>query len=448
MKINVMRRILPGALLLFAPVSARATNAVLVGYLDVSPAYQYSDVWGWVDHATDRTYALVGNNATGLHIVDTTDPSNPFGVATVTTVPRFDMKTWESYVYTVDGFGNPGGIVNIAQPANPVVVGTFPGGHNIFIDTAGYLYVCLPGLRIYDLNANPIAPELVWEDALSDGMDGHDATVVGDMLYEFRGTYGTRIWDVSDRSAPVPVGVIDDPTITYAHNGWPTADGRYLFITDEFARDPAPDITVWDISEPFVPKRVAEIADPSSSVHNCYVIGDLLYVAYYVAGFKLFDIRDPRHPVLADTEDTSAFSGEGSFDGAFGCYPFSPDGSVYVNDRPNGLFVFRIDGVPTAVTAPAARTPLLSMQGGAPNPFGGATTIRYALGAASEVSVAVFDAHGRRVRALTSGTMPAGGQSVTWDGRDDAGAAAPSGVYFCRVRAAGEARTSRLVLLR
>lgn len=445
-----MRPFILCALLLLASASARATNAVLVGYLDVSPSNKYTDVWGWVDPQTQRYYALVGNNATGLHIVDVTDPSLPFGVATVTAVPRFDIKTLGSLVYSVDGLiGGPGGILDITNPASPVVVGSFPGGHNVFIDDQAYMYVCLPGLKIYDLNPDPTAPELVWEDAMSDGFDGHDATVIGNTLYEFRGAYGIRFWDVADRHAPVPLGGITDTTITYAHNGWPTDDGRHLFITDEFSTHPAPDITVWDVSDMLNPRRVAEIGDPASSVHNCYVVGDLLYVAYYVAGFRVYDISDPVNPVLADTEDTSAMTGEGILEGAFGCYPFSPDGHIYVNDRPNGLFVFRIDTPPpTGVRTPQPRASLLELHGGTPNPFSAATSIRYVLGAAAEVSSEVYDAAGRRVRRLAAGSRPGGEHVMTWDGRNDDGAAMPSGVYFCRVSAGGESRTGRLVLLR
>ncbi len=430
------------------PVTAPATSAVLVGVLDVSPAYQYADVWGWQDPATHRLYALVGNNATGLHIVDTTDPANPFAVSTVTTVPRFDMKTRGSLVYCVDGLANPGKILDIAQPANPVVVGSFPGGHNVVIDDEGYLYVCLPGLRIFDLGPDPAQPVLVWEDPLSDGNDGHDATVIGDTLYEFRGAYGVRFWDVTNRSAPVLLGAIEDSTIAYAHNGWPTEDGHYLFVTDEMSRDPVPDITVWDISEFSAPQRVAEIGDPTSSVHNCYVVGDFLFVAYYTAGFKVFDVSDPVNPVLADAEDTSAFTGEGNFDGAFGCYPFSPDGCVYINDRPNGLFVFRIENIPTSVHGSPARPPLLTLESSAPNPFGTATTVRYVLATPAEVSAAVYDAVGRRVRWLDGAPRPPGEHNLVWDGRNDSGVQVPSGVYFCRVRAGGVERTTRLVLLR
>jgi hypothetical protein len=87
-----VRPIILGSLLaLLTPVLAHATTAVLVGYLDVSTMPQYADIWGWQDPQTQRLYALVGTNATGLHVGDVTDPALPSSVSTVTTVPRFDM---------------------------------------------------------------------------------------------------------------------------------------------------------------------------------------------------------------------------------------------------------------------------------------------------------------------------------------------------------------------
>ncbi|HEX5132867.1 MAG TPA: choice-of-anchor B family protein, partial [Candidatus Krumholzibacteria bacterium] len=440
-----MRTHLFCAMLLLASAPAYATNAVLVGQLDVSPQEQYTDVWGWQDPQTLRLYALVGNNASGLHIVDVTDPSLPFAVSTVNTVPRFDMKTRGSLVYTVDGFTGTGGVVDISNPASPVVVGSFPGGHNIFIDDAGFLYVCQPGLSIYDLNIDPHTPPLAFNNGAT---DGHDAMVVGDLLYEFRGPTATVLWDVTDRYNPVPFTAIVDPTMTYHHNGWPTDDGRYLFITDEYALNPSPDITVWDLVDPLHPVRIGEISDPSSSVHNCYVIGDLLYVAYYTAGFRLYDIADPAQPVLLDTHDTSSSTGEGVFQGAWGCYPFSPDGSIYINDRPNGLFVFRLENVPTGVPRTPARAPRLVVQAAAPNPFAGTTTLRYSLADDGRVTAAVYDAAGRRVRQLAGGDITAGEHTLTWDGRDDSGVRMASGIYFCRVAGGGETRVGKMVLLR
>ena len=41
-----------------------------------------------------------------------------------------------------------GRIVDLSDPANPVVVGSFPSSHNIFIDADGLMYLEVPGLRI------------------------------------------------------------------------------------------------------------------------------------------------------------------------------------------------------------------------------------------------------------------------------------------------------------
>jgi len=95
-----------------------------------------------------------------------------------------------------------------------------------------------------------------------------------------------------------------------------------------------------------------------------------------------------------------------------------------------------------------ARPPLLTLESSAPNPFGTATTVRYVLAAAAEVSAAVYDAVGRRVRRLDGAPRPPGEHNLVWDGRNDSGVQLPSGVYFCRVRAGTEERTTRLVLLR
>jgi len=62
--------------------------------------------------------------------------------------------------------------------------------------------------------------------------------------------------------------------------------------------------------------------------------------------------------------------------------------------------------------------------------------------------VEVFDASGRRVTTLLDGFVKAGPQSVRWNGADDAGRAVNSGVYLCRLEAAGTSKTLKLMLMR
>jgi hypothetical protein len=84
-----------------------------------------------------------------------------------------------------------------------------------------------------------------------------------------------------------------------------------------------------------------------------------------------------------------------------------------------------------------------------PNPFNPRTTLTMELPEAAVISVDVFDAAGRMVRALVEReAAPAGHRSITWDGRDAAGDLVGSGVYIARLRTGGESRYQRLVLLK
>ena len=91
-----------------------------------------------------------------------------------------------------------------------------------------------------------------------------------------------------------------------------------------------------------------------------------------------------------------------------------------------------------------------------PNPFNPHLTVRYELLAPGTVWATVFDLHGRRVRGLLHGDpLESGGHRLGWDGRDENGREAPSGVYWIQMRWRGEAEfgateahSVRAVLLR
>lgn len=331
--------------LFFQSFSVKAQNTLtLLSQLPMpDPCY---DVWGYVDTLTGKEYALAGCG--GLTIVDVTDPVNPFQVANIDTIPYFDLKAWKNYVYTVTGNSlDTGYIVDIANPANPVVVNTFPTSHNIFIDKKGYLYAEYPGLKIYDLNPDPTVPMLIW----SGGTQGHDAVVIDSLLFDFHGWAGvTNIYNISDPSNPALLGSITDTAIQYHHQGWPSKDGNYLYICDELAEAPRPDITIWDISNPDSAVKVGSFSDSLATVHNLYVIGDSAYVSYYSAGLRVLDLTNPTSPTIAYEYDTSPISEEG-FSGAFGVYPFALNNKIFVTDRDNMLFIFGFSDTLTGIAA-------------------------------------------------------------------------------------------------
>jgi hypothetical protein len=80
-----------------------------------------------------------------------------------------------------------------------------------------------------------------------------------------------------------------------------------------------------------------------------------------------------------------------------------------------------------------------------PNPFSRQTVIRYELPQASHVELRIYDVTGRRVKDLVDGPLEAGRQAGIWDGRDNAGAPVPAGVYFYRLETHEVATAGKLV---
>jgi hypothetical protein len=86
-----------------------------------------------------------------------------------------------------------------------------------------------------------------------------------------------------------------------------------------------------------------------------------------------------------------------------------------------------------------------------PNPFNPSTSIRVQFRqepTRERAVLRVFDAQGRQVRNLFDGTPTGRSLNLAWDGRDDAGARASSGVYFARLDYRGDARSTKLLLVK
>jgi hypothetical protein len=111
------------------------------------------------------------------------------------------------------------------------------------------------------------------------------------------------------------------------------------------------------------------------------------------------------------------------------------------------VYYMRIGGSATAIADGA--TPGYDLHAGAPNPFNPSTTIRFEVPLqGGRITLAVFDVRGRLVRTLENGFVAGGGREARWDGKDSSGRNVPSGVYFCRLSAAGVSQTRKLMLLR
>ena len=88
-----------------------------------------------------------------------------------------------------------------------------------------------------------------------------------------------------------------------------------------------------------------------------------------------------------------------------------------------------------------------------PNPFNPETWIPYQLSELAHVDIRIHDASGRQVRTLDLGMKPAGdylsrSQAAYWDGRNDAGEAVSSGLYFYTLHAGDSHSTRRMNLVK
>jgi len=86
--------------------------------------------------------------------------------------------------------------------------------------------------------------------------------------------------------------------------------------------------------------------------------------------------------------------------------------------------------------------------GNHPNPFNPATTISFVLDKDGRAVVNVYDLKGRLVRRLIDEHLSAGPNSTPWDGQDDGGRRAGSGVYLVRVVAGSRTAEHKMVLLK
>lgn len=107
------------------------------------------------------------------------------------------------------------------------------------------------------------------------------------------------------------------------------------------------------------------------------------------------------------------------------------------------LFAASTSGVGRDALRPGGPTPEVS-----PNPFNPRTSIAFTLPAATRARVTIHDARGRTVRSLADEEMAAGEHVVPWDGRDDSGMDAASGIYFLRVETGAGMATGKMTLVR
>ena len=138
-------------------------------------------------------------------------------------------------------------------------------------------------------------------------------------------------------------------------------------------------------------------------------------------------------------------------------YCFAGDGAIWycrqsasvTNPRGGTGSIGRIVYTGTGGGGGPPATSALTVNPPYPVPSAGVVTLGYTLTAPATVRVTIHDARGALVRTVAGeARQQAGAYPLAWDGNDERGRRAPSGLYVVRVRAAGLVRSRRIVLVR
>lgn len=313
----------------------------------------------------------------GFDLVDVSDPTAPTILSSYreSPSPGLDVK------FSTDGqtaiVGRPSGVdaVDVSDPADPTRVDTAPlplgsESHMVFVHRiAGVDHVFAtaaglagPGIHVYTLTGPAASRDLTHLGTVPmPGVLGpHDMYVQDDpqlgapVLYIADTYNGWAAFDISDPSAPVPLGAVPAAE-GYTHSvqsAW--IDGRRIVVTIQESNGIFPPgaglLKVFDATVLSAPVPIGTWADdltPLEWQHNIQIVDGRLYMAHYDEGFFVFDIDSlldqtgvlepiaqyqPPHPdgehwdvVLDDgVVYTSDFQGFGDDDGGlyavqFGC---------------------------------------------------------------------------------------------------------------------------------
>ena len=324
-----------------------------------------NDCWGWVDPNSGREIAIYcrSNGSAIIDVTDATQMKYFANIPTATTASLWrDAKVFNNHLFIVSEAGGHGMQVVDLQalmtlPTDQVTVVEpvahytgFGNAHNIAInEETGFAYpigsnTFNGGLHIVDIS-NPASPVLAGSfdgyyshDVQSVVYQGPDATYAGrEMIFCFNGGNGFAIVDAEDKQDVNLVSTLTYAQLGYTHQGWLSEDHRYCFLNDELDELNFGNFTrtyVVDIQDLDAPQVVGFFEAPVPAIdHNLYVVQDKIYEANYNSGLRILNQTNVSEGVLdlVGYFDTNPGTDEAAFDGAWSTYPYFPSGNVAIS---------------------------------------------------------------------------------------------------------------------
>ena len=203
------------------------------------------------------------------------------------------------------------------------------------------------------------------------------------------------------------------------------ADRQVSGIQFEFEFDPL-------LVNPLPPVLEGDSWNGISVIHNSANEGEVIYLFYGMGGKIIpdFDEVTFRFETVAESPD-------------------SPAEITLIS-----AVIAGADGSPVKVefgnttTTTAAIPNTFALHNNYPNPFNPVTTISYDVPVSGPITLRIYNLLGQVVRELVNEEVSPGAYKITWNGRNDAGRALSSGIYFARLNAKGYVSTQKMILLK
>lgn len=392
----------------------------------------------WADYvALNGDYAVVTSFNRGLHVVNISDPANPFEVSSFdSSMQMGDLAISGQYAYVLYPNGGMFKVIDLGNPAAPIQVGSASWTGNpaaspldiVIRDTLAYVTDHFFGLRVYNISV-PSSPSLVCSCAVSNGLTGSVA-LSGDFAFVTMWSEGFAIINLADIQNPLMVG-----TYPGINNAWGvTVAGERLYVgTDTNG------LWLFNISNPTTPVPIGHFT-ASGSISNIKQ-GPSWYTSIAGGcGIRILDCSVP---------DSIREVGHYAIGGPAGCTSLAvADSYLYAANFTN-FSIYQYYG-PVGVSGTEMAIPAIPGMHVRtfPNPFSRTVSIGFNIGEKSDVSLKVYDAAGRLVRSIYRGWVAAGCHAVEWQGDDENGRKTSAGVYYVRLKAGGDTKTSKILRLK
>jgi PGF-pre-PGF domain-containing protein len=258
-------------------------NPTRIGSISDDVLYSPYGLYVQGDYAYVAAY---GNDS--LSIINVTNKTNPVIITSFSDVPNFWLEEPETvfvvgdYAYIAADGGDALIIINITNKSNPITISVLNDSYfllrasNIYVE-GDYAYVTNAGsfedfFTIINIT-NKSNPVIVNSTFLSEA-----AEVFVSNNYAYIPSYSNdslNIFDITDKSAPVKVGFVSDPT--WLENAWGVYIlGDYAYVTANLNRS----LNVINITNKSNPVRIGSLSEPDwfYGIAPIFISGNYVYL--------------------------------------------------------------------------------------------------------------------------------------------------------------------------